>query len=184
MLTAGDEFGRTQLGNNNAYCQDNELCWHDWDLVSEGNSLLAFFQRLMQIAAANSVSHFPAYTHAATGLHEAGIHWVDHDGSEMTPQAWHEPERTALGYLMFPGAREEQASQSATSALLVYFNNGDEPASITLPTIPRYGEWRLLLDTARGDDGGEGIDHSCLAGESTELAAMSLQLYRAEIQNL
>lgn len=180
MLTAGDEFGRTQLGNNNAYCQDNELCWHDWGLITEGNSLLQFFRRLMNIAAENSVSHFPQYTHAAKGLHEAGIHWVDVDGSEMTAQAWHESDRTVLGYLMFPGTKHERGGASSTSALLVYFNNGNESADVVLPTIPRYSQWDLLLDTDLEEDSTQDLGQ---AGESRSLAAMSLQLYKAEIQN-
>ena len=95
MLLAGDEFGRTQRGNNNAYCQDNEISWLDWSLAAQPDKARVdrFCRPADRVAAGASVlrcAEFPA-RQRGTGPGMLDIAWFDEQGREISPEAWNDP---------------------------------------------------------------------------------------------
>src|SRR5215217_107075 len=102
MLLGGDEIGRTQRGNNNAYCQDNELSWYHWSFPARDDDLLAFVRRLIRIRAEQPVlrrRHF-LYGSRLRAIGAKDITWLHPDGGEMTAADWHDPGLHALGLVL------------------------------------------------------------------------------------
>jgi len=130
MLLAGDEMRRTQRGNNNAYCQDNEISWVDWTLGSEHADLLHFVQELIQFR-----KNRPTLC-ADTYYHPDEVHWFN--CRAQTPD-WNDPEGRCLG-LLVPGAD--------TSDLLLLFNAEAEAHRFVLPPAPQGGPWFRKADTS------------------------------------
>jgi isoamylase len=177
MLLAGDEIGRTQDGNNNAYCQDNEISWVDWDLNDERRTLLAFVQRLLALRAAHPVFH---RRHFFEGRPLQGNHkdivWLKPDGSEMTDQEWHQDFARSLGVYLEGTELGEVDARGRTvvdDSFLVLFNAHHEPVPFRLPPVGS-GRLRPLIDTAEPD----GIATSGLfdAGQLYPLQGRSLAL--------
>ncbi|MCS6922551.1 MAG: glycogen debranching enzyme GlgX, partial [Elioraea sp.] len=148
MLLAGDEVRRTQKGNNNAYCQDNETSWLDWDRAGRPDAvaLQRFTARLIALRAEWAPLRPPLFPH---GLDEplpgvADIAWFDAHGQPMTPQAWQQP-----GHLIVLRrlARVENGSVQAT---LLILNGGERASPVRLPQPPL--PWRVLVDTASDPD--------------------------------
>src|SRR5215469_5960909 len=110
MLLAGDEFGRTQGGNNNAYCQDNPTSWLDWTAIDDPDrDDLAFVQELLALRRRHKMLRWPAFLHARQsrgGIKD--ITWLGPDGSEMATEHWHDGDRRAIG-LMLNSAPHERA---------------------------------------------------------------------------
>ena len=99
MLVAGDEQGRTQQGNNNAYCQDSEISWIDWTGIdAEGAQLLGFVQRLVRLRREHAVFHRERFF-VGNPLHR-DIRWLRADGEEMTPEDWHDGSARTLAFLL------------------------------------------------------------------------------------
>ncbi len=149
MLLAGDELGRTQHGNNNAYAQDNEISWLDWEQIDE--DLLGFTRRLIELRRSNPVLHRRRFL---TGLPAAGaelpdVAWFTCDGVEMTPSDWHNG--TTCVSVWLNGELEEVGPQGqavAGTTLLLGFNLAADAVSWTLPDR-RWGRaWRVVIDTA------------------------------------
>jgi len=111
MLLAGDEMGRTQGGNNNAYCQDNETSWLDWDLRPEDRQLLEFVQRLIQLRRERPVfrrgEFFQGRPIRASGVKD--IMWLSPDGREMGPEAWRQSHARCLGVYLAGDPQAEPA---------------------------------------------------------------------------
>jgi glycogen operon protein len=145
MLLGGDEFGRTQRGNNNAYCQDNAISWLDWEQARsvQGEELTRFVARLAQLRRDHPVLRSGVFLHgqeeAAEGLPD--IDWWDERGVHLAPEDWDNGEGRAL--LMRRAERREDGSLEAVSLLL---NASEEALSFKLPPpqVPR----RLLIDSA------------------------------------
>ncbi len=131
MLLGGDEFRRTQLGNNNAYCQDNEISWYDWRLVERHREIHRFTRGMIAFRRAHPVLRRPTF------YADADLRWFNPGGS--TPD-WRNPDDLALACLIF--GREE-------SDLCLLFNAGPEPVSFAVPPAPGRGSWRLAADTFR-----------------------------------
>ena len=109
MLVHGDEMGRTQQGNNNAYCHDDELSWVDWDLTQQDRDLLAFTRETLRIFRSNPVLRRRSFF---TGRPVAGeqikdITWVRPDGGEMTDADWNDAGNHILGMLISGQATDE-----------------------------------------------------------------------------
>jgi isoamylase len=146
MLTAGDEFGRTQRGNNNAYCQDNEISWIDWRLAEERSGRVEAVRALLAIR-----SRFPQLrsSHYLRPLDprdprpgQAG--WYDEHGAGMDHEPWQDPARHLLQMLL-PGAQ-------GSPHLLVILSGAEEDSTIVLPREPRLsGRVRVLFDSASED---------------------------------
>ncbi len=177
MLLAGDEFGRSQRGNNNAYCQNNEISWLDWKQAdsSEGRALTEFTRHLIALRRAHPSLRSPRYLHGreepAPGI--ADLSWFDERAGAIPPDDWHNPEGRALA--MRRAARLlPHEDDSPVDVTLLLLNASSAPLSFTLP--PPDLPWRMLVDTSEPDlpEGGP------VTGESIELAAHSAVLLAAE----
>jgi glycogen operon protein len=141
MLLAGDELGRTQRGNNNAYCQDNEISWLDWELDEEQRRLLSFARDLIGLR-----KRHPAFRRR-TYPKPSDLSWLTPQGGEMTEQDWKLPFARCLGMLLLGDRLAERDARGAPvedDDLLLLLNAHNEAIAFKLPT----DGWRVLLDTA------------------------------------
>ncbi|MBI2317966.1 MAG: glycogen debranching enzyme GlgX, partial [Betaproteobacteria bacterium] len=156
MILAGDEIGRTQLGNNNAYCQDNELSWLNWDFGEEERGLLEFVQRLIALRRAHPVFRRRDFYHGRPRPkgEAKDIIWFKPDGGEMTEKEWNQHFARSLGVFLSGDAlseTDERGRPVRDRSALVLFNAHHEPISFVLPGHGAC-KWRGVLDTA-SDDG-------------------------------
>jgi glycogen operon protein len=135
MISHGDELGRTQSGNNNAYCQDSPLTWIDWVLSPSNKELLEFTRRVFAIRAASPLLRRCAFFHPGTDLT-----WLRTDGLEMTEADWHEAGNHVLGMLI--------RADGGDDAVLLLLNGGGRSKPFVLPNQDRPGTWREMVDTA------------------------------------
>ncbi|MEP6656637.1 MAG: glycogen debranching enzyme GlgX, partial [Betaproteobacteria bacterium] len=151
MLVAGDEMGRSQGGNNNAYCQDNAISWVDWNVSDEDRTLLAFVQRMIALRAAHPVFHRRRFFEGRS-LHGSGakdIVWLKPDGAEMTDQEWAQDFARCLGVYLEGEALDEIDARGrpvTDDGFLLLFNAHHEPVPFVLPAFGA-GHWRPLIDT-------------------------------------
>ncbi|MGZ4602832.1 MAG: glycogen debranching protein GlgX, partial [Kineosporiaceae bacterium] len=149
MITAGDEFGRTQHGNNNAYCLDDETSWVDWDLDSHQLALLATTAHLLRLRRDHPVLRQDRFF-AGRPVHSDGtkdLAWFAPDGSEMDHERWHEASlRTLQMYLhaVVPDGHGRHVDES----LLVVVQGAGRPVAVRLPGRPWAAGYRLLWDSA------------------------------------
>ncbi|CAM5586153.1 glycogen operon protein GlgX [Streptomyces avidinii] len=157
MLVAGDEFGRTQGGNNNAYCQDNETSWVDWSLLSDPHwhGLMSLTRRLLSLRRAHPVlrrrAFFSGSSQGTDGLRD--LAWFTPAGTEMTERDWYAPADAVGLYLSgqdIPG-RDERGRQVTDDSFLALMHAGDQPARWVLPGAPWAASYELVLDTSRED---------------------------------
>jgi glycogen operon protein len=154
MLSHGDELGRTQAGNNNAYCHDGRLTWVDWDLDERNRRLLEFTRRVFSIRRANPVFRRRGFFSGrpSPGTQRKDVSWLRQDGGEMKPEDWHDPERRVLGMLVMgqPGDEvDERGRPIEGDPVLLLLNAGARPCSFTLPALAEPGGWETLVHTAR-----------------------------------
>ncbi len=151
MLAAGDEFGRSQAGNNNTWCQDNRLNWIDWEAVTpQGRELRNFTRELLALRRRFAALRADRYRHRPTAAGEDGIQWLNSAGTTMRDEHWHDPELRVFGYLLAAGeAGNADGGENGerTRHLLVLFNGGKRAADFRLPAEPA-GGWCWLLHTA------------------------------------
>ncbi|ALN19306.1 glycogen debranching protein GlgX [Ectopseudomonas mendocina] len=176
MLLAGDEFGRTQHGNNNAYCQDNELSWVDWAIDEEGQALTAFCQRLIALRRSYPILRRGRFLvgHYNEELGVKDVTWLAPGGEEMTEAHWHDGEARCMGMLLDGRAQPTGIKRSGADAtLLLLLNAHHDARSFQLPEVAGGKHWICLLDTHRPDAADE---QRPLYSETLELAGRSLQL--------
>ncbi|KIF07660.1 glycogen debranching protein [Streptomyces sp. RSD-27] len=183
MLVAGDEFGRTQGGNNNAYCQDNETGWVDWSLLSDPawSGLFALARRLVALRRSHPVlrrrAFFSGRAQGADGLRD--LAWFTPAGAEMTERDWYAPASAVGLYLSgrdIPG-RDERGRQVADDSFLALLHSGDRPVEWVLPGPPWAGEYDLVLDTSREEqETAPGTRHR--GGQPLTVPARSVLLLR------
>jgi isoamylase len=166
MLQAGDEFGRTQGGNNNAYCQDNEISWVDWRLRSANHDLLEFARLLAQLRRRYAEFRRETFLKgAASRARVKDVTWLNVRGTEMTQSEWQDATQRTLG-IWFGG------HAGAVEHLLLLVNAADSVQSFSLPAAPADGPWICLFDTA-----GAGLAASSLGkAQSYPLEARSVAL--------
>ncbi|MEU0831514.1 glycogen debranching protein GlgX [Streptomyces sp. NPDC005969] len=157
MLVAGDEMGRTQGGNNNAYCQDNETGWLDWSLLDqpEWRELTRLTARLLTLRHTHPVlrrrAFFSGRPQAADGLRD--LAWFTRQGTEMTEEDWYAPAATVGLYLSgrdIPG-RDARGEQVTDDSFLAVLHAADRPSSFRLPGPPWARAYELVLDTSLED---------------------------------
>jgi isoamylase len=179
MLQAGDEFGRSQDGNNNAYCQDSELGWLDWSqaATSEGAALRNFVHRLIRLRQEHRVFRrnrfFPGVTRASAAVKE--ITWRRPDGQEKVPEDWHVPYARCLSFLLSGSATIHPLPDGESSAdddFFMILNAHDEEIRFQLPPLPDVARWQRLIDTSSADP--------FSAGQSDEAGL----IYRAQPRSL
>ena len=183
MLLGGDELGRTQGGNNNAWCQDNEISWFNWSLDERAVALKEFTRRLIRLRHEHPVFRRESFLEgtAADGAGLPDAWWFRPDGRKMTARDWNEGE-PVLGLFLngdaipTPGPRGEHIEDDS---FLLLFNAHSEEREFTLPR-PRLGaQWALELSTA--DPTAEPGSRRHAAQEQLTLTAHSLLvLKRAE----
>ena len=153
MLLGGDEMGRTQRGNNNAYCQDNEISWFDWKLDDRRRGLLEFTRRLIALRQRHPVAAAAARSSWATSSGSRSskdLAWLRPDGAEMTPQDWQKPWISALAFMLGGDAipmTDERGERLLDDGLLILMNAHHEPIAFKLPAEAEGGPWLLELDT-------------------------------------
>ncbi|MEP6730852.1 MAG: glycogen debranching protein GlgX [bacterium] len=156
MLAHGDEQARTQNGNNNAYAQDNEITWVNWDLSEEQKKLLAFMRRVLALRQAHPVlrrRHFFRGTPVA-GSDRKDVTWLRADGDELNDIDWRNPSAQLLGMLIDGAATDEVDERGhavSGDTLLLLMNAGDTPASFVLPVPDGEKMWVSMVDTARDE---------------------------------
>ncbi len=154
MISHGDEIGRTQRGNNNAYCQDNETTWLDWTLDERARELLAFTRKVLGIRASNPVfrrrKFFAGNPVTDTGIKD--VLWLGPDGRELSDADWAKPRLRALGMLIHGEASDEldeRGRPNRGQTLLLWFNAGNRARTATLPTMREVGRWYEIVNTAQ-----------------------------------
>ncbi|MFH8434601.1 glycogen debranching protein GlgX [Streptomyces sp. NPDC018007] len=154
MLVAGDEMGRTQGGNNNAYCQDNETGWLDWSLLEQPRwrELAALTARLLTLRRTHPVlrrrAFFSGRAQAPDGLRD--LAWFARDGREMTEADWYAPAATLGLYLSgrdIPG-RDARGEPVTDDSFLAVLHAGAEPTVFALPGAPWASAYALVVDTS------------------------------------
>jgi isoamylase len=150
MLLAGDEMGRTQRGNNNAYCHDNPLSWVDWELDADGRALLDFTASVIRLRNAHPLFRRRTYFRgrAVRDPQMKDISWLNPDGAEMSDHDWNKAFARCLGVLVSGRGlteRDERARLVEDDDLLLLLNAHHDTIAFTLPG----SGWRPLLDTAR-----------------------------------
>ena len=142
LLLAGDEVGNSQNGNNNAYCQDNPIGWVDWSgLGLEGEDMTALLADLAELRRRFSQLRRRRWVHGRRADGSFGVLWLTPLATEMTEQDWNFPEGRFLSYVLSPIEQDG-------APLYIVLNAATETIEITLPTLPEYSRWTLLLGTA------------------------------------
>ncbi len=152
MLLHGDESGRTQYGNNNAYCQDNEVSWKEWDLDGIQEDILAWAKRVIRFRKEHAVLGRRRFFQGRKirGSEVKDIAWLNHDGSEISHDEWQQTERRTLGMWLAGEAADvvdEQGKHIIGDTLVILLNSSDEVVPFRLPRTPGGRRWTLALDT-------------------------------------
>jgi len=181
MLLAGDEFGQTQHGNNNAYCQDSPLAWLDWKHSAGQRALLEFTRMLVRLRKTQPVFHRRHFFQgrAIHGADVKDIYWFKADGNEMTEADWNASYARSLG-VGLPGGQidemGEHGERISGDTFAVLLNACHEPVTFRLGGRRRDVCWKCVFDTGAPDAGERTFEHMSLF----PLQAFSLVLLRAE----
>jgi glycogen operon protein len=160
MLLGGDEFGRTQQGNNNAYCQDNDISWFDWNFSEPGQKLLAFTRRVIQLRRDYPILRRSRFL---TGGHDKELDirdvvWIDANGKEMTTADWNTGWIKCFGALLDGRCRKTAIRRyGEDDSVLIIMNSFEGEVDFKLPHTSAGPKWSLLLDT-NNPDGSSGAD--------------------------
>ncbi|MFC4035592.1 glycogen debranching protein, partial [Streptomyces polygonati] len=182
MISHGDELGRTQHGNNNAYCQDNETSWTDWNLTPQQHELIDFTTRLITLRREHPVFRRRRFLRGHDGSAAPGtadLTWLRPDGGEMGDDDWGRRDAHAVAFHLNGDAISEpdaHGGRIVDDSFLILLNAHWEPLAFTLPAAG-YGEsWRTVLDTAAeaGTPNGGRAGHT--AGDTVEVAARATVL--------
>jgi isoamylase len=181
MLLAGDEIGRSQRGNNNAYCQDNEFSWVDWENIRpEDRDLARFVSYLIHLRRNHRVFSRPRFFRGEV-LSEAGVKditWVTPSGTETTSEDWNNPIAFSLGYVLSGAAGEfftTGGQRDIDESFLVMINAGSEDINFSIPALAAPMSWEALVDTAQ-PTGRVADGKLYVAGEVFPLRARSFAL--------
>ena len=181
MLCAGDEMSRTQGGNNNGFCQDTEITWHNWDLDEPRKSLLAFTSRLIHFRQNHPNFHRRSYVEADPGVSQQGesIRWLRSDGEAMGEQDWNEGGWMRTIGMFLSGEAAEIRDAAGVRVLdddfLVLLNSHSEAVDFALPDDVRRQKWTVVFDTARPE---LGEDSESVKEDKVKLAGRSLAVLR------
>jgi glycogen operon protein len=169
MILMGDEVGRTQHGNNNAYCQDNEIAWLEWkDVNDRDRAFMEFMRGVIRLRSRYKLLRTTRFLHAKP-IDEKGtrdVVWLRPDGKEMDPGSWTNPVAKVVGLLL----------SDVNTRLLILVNAYHEPIAFKLPDGQVASGWQVRADTAAGaidppDRGFAPADSVTLEGRSLLLLA-------------
>jgi isoamylase len=153
MLLGGDEFSRSQGGNNNAWCQDNELSWFHWDWDDEQRALLEFTKRLIALRREHPAFRRPAFLEGrgSAGSDLPDVWWMRPDGRRMTLRDWRRGDARAIGVFLngeeIP-MKTTEGEPVVDASFLLLFNAHYEPIEFKLPTKRFGSRWQFALSTA------------------------------------
>jgi glycogen operon protein len=180
MLLGGDEFGRTQQGNNNTYCQDNELAWYDWDWSDEQRALLAFTRSLIHLRRRHPVLRRQTFFFGETRGGMQDVDWMRPDGSTMAGQDWG---AGILALMFFLNGQamptpDERGRRVIDDSFLVLTNASQDTVTFQVPG-ERYGKsWSVAVDSADpASDRREG-GRQLVTGDTVDLIDHSLLVLR------
>ena len=145
MVLGGDEMGRSQQGNNNPYCQDNEISWFNWDLTEENKALLEFTRYIIEFRRQNRVFRQDNW------LSNSAVSWFHPHGSEISGEEW-QNRASAFGVFL---SGEEVSGEVKDDDFFLCFNPHDDMVRFTLPDGLNQGEWKVVIDTAEVSFGKE-----------------------------
>ncbi|MEO7711515.1 MAG: glycogen debranching protein GlgX [Gemmatimonadaceae bacterium] len=156
MLAHGDELARSQRGNNNAYAQDNEITWVDWELDASQSALVEFTRKLIAIRQAHPVLRRRHFFKGAVidGSSRKDATWVRPDGAELTEKDWRDDSAHTFGMLIDGAATDEVDERGYAvqgDTLLLILNGGEQDVTFSLPVLPDEKIWVILVDTAKDD---------------------------------
>ena len=179
MISHGDEMGRTQDGNNNAYCQDNPLTWMKWDLDARARKLLSFAQAVFAMRAANPVLRRRTFFHGQpiTQTGTKDVSWLRATGEEMTAEDWQDPRRHIMAMLIHGRAtdeRDERGRLATGETVLFALNGGGRSRRFKPPKLEENGRWIEAMNTARPGS-------RLVRGDAVSLVARSCILFRYEL---
>jgi isoamylase len=157
MLAGGDEIARSQRGNNNCYCQDNELTWHDWKLDGPRKRLMEFTARLIELRREHPNLHRRRFFQDRTirGSVVRDILWLGTDGNEIPDDAWETEWNRSLAVMLNGktlGVMDEDGAMVIDDSFLIIVNASDQGVEYTLPKPPLDSPWRQVMDTENMDD--------------------------------
>ena len=141
MISGGDEVGRTQQGNNNAYCQDNEISWTDWENTDD--VLLAFARGLIALRKDEPLLRADRYRHDEPDADGQSLHWIDATGKPAPESFWLDPGNACVGCLLASTTPDSLAGRQ----LLILLNAGAEAVDFALPEHASGGDWAKRMDT-------------------------------------
>ncbi len=181
MILGGDEMGRTQGGNNNAYCQDNEISWLDWELDESRRDLLEFTRRVAALRRDHPIFRRRKFFqgHKIRGSELEDVRWVRPDGEEMGDGDWGTDFVRSFGMLLGGDAMmewDDRGQRVYDDTFLLLFNGAEGPVTFTLPATPQPAHWEVVLDTAKGAAEQEGVSHGARA--TVELTGRSVLVLR------
>jgi glycogen operon protein len=181
MLLAGDEFERTQLGNNNAYCHDSEISWACWESWSkEKRDFLEFVRTLLRIRRENPVFQRPHFFDGSSvaGMPLKDATWLSPDGGEMAEDGWNDSSGRCLG-VQIPDVPLEVGHEGSdgnrNTRFILLFSSHPEPLDFKLPPLGPGEDWEVLINTACPG----GTDGSCRAIDTFSLEGRSAVLLRS-----
>jgi glycogen operon protein len=177
MLNGGVEIGRTQRGNNNAYCQDNEISWTSWEVSGDEAAFLDFLRRLVAFRASQPTLRRRTFLRGRSEGH-ADVVWLRPEGGEMTNGEWNDPRRRALGMLLDGHSILETNAQGEPivgDTLLVILNAGADNLEFMMPGKAGVS-WERCVDTSSPDDAAAAVE----AGTAWPVMARSAVVFRRQ----
>jgi isoamylase len=184
MILGGDEIGRTQQGNNNAYCQDNAISWYDWDLDSDQRDLLAFTSRAIGLRKAHPVFRRRSFLTGQQPRPGAGedVVWLWTDGTPMTPDHWNSGSLALALWLNGAALTDTDADGTVLTddTLLILFNASWNPQGFTLPPSGLGTTWMPVLDTTESTGLPASSSTALAAGSAFTLSPRGLLVLRRQ----
>jgi glycogen operon protein len=180
MITAGDELGRTQQGNNNAYCQDSPISWVHWDTAEPWSELTELTRRLLQLRSEHPVFRRTGFRHGESLLDAVGqptgrknLGWFSGSGHEMAADDWHDGTRRTLGMYL----ADDDPERSQDDAYLIWFHGGADPVRVDLPD----GGWgHTYTVVAHSGSEGELPSEKMPAGSHLELPGRTVVVLQVD----
>ncbi len=184
MLCGGDEFGRTQQGNNNAYCQDNDISWFDWNLDRSQRLLLDFTRKLIAFREQHPVLRRRRFFQGRhiRGSEVKDISWFKPDGKEMSDDDWNAGFTKSLSLRLAGDAiaeTDEKGRAIVDDTLLILLNAHHAPLAFTLPAHKRGVRWQPILDTSITADNEKPV-LMLKGGEQYELESRSIAILKLD----
>jgi isoamylase len=184
MLLAGDEMGRTQGGNNNAYCQDNETSWLDWGLAGAERDLLQFTETLASLRRDHPVFRRRRFFRGRPGPDDEGsdIIWLTPAGQEMVQEDWGTHYAQSLAALLNGEAISEpdpRGGRIVDAKFLLLFNSHSDPLAFTLPEASLAPGWEVVIDTRTAEVSDEEDGATLMPKSEVEVGARSVVVLRS-----